>query len=185
MTRMIERRPWLAQGDVFADVPIVLTGVDDRGDVSVTQQRGPALLLTYDCQLDKATRQGVPKVSRLHFAPLIAVATQDASRQSLLRQKSVTPYEAFYLGDCGRPTGEAFILLSEIYSLPAALFAFELRDASAIDPAANTADRYLVLTADDNRIGSLDDDERTLLQDKHNLFWTQRQRVVSEMTATR
>ena len=167
---MREHLPWLSQGDIFTAVPIVTVGLTTAGEIKADAAHGPAVLLDHDCALDKASRAGKPTIQTLHFAPLIAVSSQDDDRQRVLRESRLTPYEVMYLGECGW-FGEAFIVLSHMYPLPTDFFA-----PRAIPwpdhPAAVAEERYCTPSRYDERIGKLDDDQLGMLHRKMNAFWT-------------
>lgn len=167
-------RPWLGQGDIFEQVPIFLAQRDAGGvHVPVPATEGPALLVTFDCVLDKRSRM-TPRVKRFHFLPLVAVAAQPQQRQDLVRANGLTPYELIYVGDIPTLGGEFFAILGEVYSVPAKHFAHELHDYQGQNPASPPGEPNLRLTSGDNRLGSLDTTELDLLRDKWNAYWTQR-----------
>lgn len=169
---MREHLPWFSQGDVLTSVPVISVDLDGTGSVSTRQVVGPALLLTHGCVLDKATRSGRSTIKRLQFVPLISVGQQEPHRQQVLRNDGLTPYEVLYLGDCGS-YGESFVVLSEIFSLPAAVFDVELKDWAG-HAAATAGERYLTPRRNAERIGRLDVPRLELLAYKLIAFWTRR-----------
>ena len=77
--------PWLCQGDLFRDVPIVDCTLQGRATIRPRISNGPALLLTHDCAMDKRTKSGLPRVERLQFAPLKVVSAEQGSRGRTIR----------------------------------------------------------------------------------------------------
>jgi hypothetical protein len=164
--------PWFCQGDVLRSVPILTAVLNQASDVDVRIMRGPAVLLTHGCALDKANRRGRPTAKRLHFAPLVAVSVQDPGKQSVLRAAQLTPYEVMYLGECGE-FGESFIVLSEVYSLPIEFFSPTVR-AWEEHPAAIEGDAYLTPEKNGDRVGRLNEQQVALLLNKMTAYWTRR-----------
>lgn len=161
--------PWLGQGDVFSDVPIVSTALDSSGHVTASLVNGPAILLTHDCTLDKANNRGVPRIERMTFARLRCLSVVDNNRKALLRKNEFEPTEALYVSSVA-PYGEVFLVISESYFIPAAYFA-PARDIFQ-HPEAEEQVPYLHPTQMDTRIGRLEEDELQLLRRKMNGFWT-------------
>lgn len=63
--------PWLGQGDIFANLPIIDVAVTGAGEVQATVIEGPAVLLTHDCDMDKPDNAtGLPRIQRMQFARL-------------------------------------------------------------------------------------------------------------------
>jgi hypothetical protein len=170
---MIHNQAWASQGDVFSEVPngqvILTTGGQLRLPIL---QTNPAILLTFDCVLDKPNRDQSPRIKRLHFLPLCLVSEQDPNLQRALRRATTTPYEFFYLGECGA-LGEVFAPLSEGYSLPAAYFEVKLEPFDR-EPPGSDGELRLTFGAHDTRIGLVEPEKREVLKDKMNAFWTQR-----------
>ena len=146
------------------------------GEVSSTSNVGPALLLTHDCNLDKARPGSQVRIERLQFLPLADMSVLDRSRQGLLRKEELNPPEAFFVGQVGRI--EAFVLLSEAFWLPASYFALRL-EAFADHPEAEPEARRLVAGRHGNRLGQIEAHRRALLHQKIVAFWT-RSAVVHE-----
>lgn len=168
-SRLIAARPWVSQGDVFADVPIVRYGRSALGQVT----NGPSLLLTADCQLDKRTRSGQTKIRTLQFAPLQNVEDLDQNRRALIRRDGLQPPNPFYLGevDTGAGEWEAFVLLDEIYAVPIeSVGAAEMVDHS--EEMEDEDDAWRLHLVDVKRLYSLHDSRRDLLHDKITAFWT-------------
>lgn len=174
---MQEALPWLSQGDVFREVPILRPGLDLSAEVvEIDQSRGPALLITHGCTIDKASNSGRSTNKHLHFLPLISVAQQDPGRQDVLRRNELQPYDVLYLGDCGDPLEESFVSLGEVYYLPVAMFDTDL--ATWPDHAeAEEGIRYCTPRRNADRVGRLDDDQLELFLKKMNIFWTRRMQV--------
>jgi len=165
--------PWLCQGDIFRSVPVLTPRVlSDASVIAVSVEVGPALLVTHGCALDKAN-QGVPRIERLNFLPLLAVEASRPDRQSLLRRGKLQPFEAFYLGDTPE-IGESYCVLSEIYALPASYFQPIMQSFEAHPQAPDDAQDYLMATKNDSRIGRLIESGLALLLDKFNAYWTRR-----------
>lgn len=167
---MREPLPWLAQGDIFADVPIVSPRVAaDSHGLSHGSDHGPAMLITHDCSLDKANGRGRATIRRLFFLPLRAVATLQPDRASMLRHGELAPFESLYLGEVS-DFGETYVVMSEAYYLPAEYFSVELEQFNHLDPKAGA--RRLVATVNCDRAGSVDDLALALFQKKWIAFWT-------------
>lgn len=166
---MRQALPWLSQGDLFNDVPIVLTELDAAAQARARVLHGPAMLLTHDCALDKASNKGVPKIERIAFLPLVLVDLQDANRKALLRRNSLEPFEVLYLANVP-PYGEAFVALSESYYLPARYFA--LHRTTSLHAEAESEMSYSHATQMDTRMGRLEEAELHLLRAKMNGYWT-------------
>jgi hypothetical protein len=163
--------PWLCQGDIFADAPVIDVILSDTNELQVSLPMGPAVLITPDCAMDKPGRSGRPRVERLQFVRLRAVDALPLGQQNSLRgsRSKLGPYEALYLGDVA-DYGESFILLSDSYYLPAAYFALGFEDYS--DHAQGGPDaRYVTLSLHDTRLGCLDTEQVELLRRKLIAFW--------------
>jgi hypothetical protein len=172
-TLLLGPQPWLCQGDIFSDIPLIESGMNESGlDVEVAH--GPALLLTHGCALDKKTRAGAFTVRRLHFLPLRATASLPPEQQSTARRKraEVAPAEVLYLGEVPGLT-EAHVLLSEPFYLPAALFEIEL--APFQQNETDHEEWMLVARAHDSRVARLAPSHVEVLLDKINAYWTRRE----------
>lgn len=163
--------PWLSQGDLFSEVPLVIAHVNERGAVRYVEGTGPALLLTDNCILDKRTRKRqTPKVGRLHVAPVRALADLDLEEDSQRRLLAgeLNPPEPIYL-DLGRD-GQAVALLGETYPIPSEYFGLE-----ATKDDADAGDDYRVMigrTDRDTRSYAMERAEQRLLQEKLAYFWS-------------
>jgi hypothetical protein len=175
-----EHLPWLCQGDIFAEMPIVDTSLAATGDVAVAVIIGPAVLLTHDCDMDKPDRGGAPKVERMQFARLRSVQAQPGNRQHTLRDRraKIAPYEILYLGDVST-FGESFMLLSDPYYVPAAYFRPDFQSYIG-HSEADEVGQYITAQAHDSRVGRLDSFQLALLRQKMPAFWS---RVVEEEPA--
>lgn len=114
MLKLRDNLPWLCQGDIFGNAPIVDVGIAASGEIQATIISGPAVLLTHDCDMDKPNRDGTPRAERLQFVRLRAVDVLPRDRQQTLRatRDRIAPYEVQYLGEISG-FGESFILFSD------------------------------------------------------------------------
>lgn len=153
--KLRDRLPWLCQGDIFANSPIVDVSVTATTEVQAAVISGPAVLLTHDCDMDKPNRDGTPRVERLQFARLRAVDALPVDRQRTLRSSSdkIAPYEVLHLGDVP-DFGESFILFSDPYYFPTVHL--EARFVDYDSDGTQEAGRYLTAQKNDSRIGRLD-----------------------------
>ena len=131
---------------------------------------GPSLLVTHSCNLDKRRGSGEVHITRLQFLPLLDVAAEILERQAAVRRDTLNPPEVLYLG--AMPGAwEAYVLLSEMYTLPAAMFAPRM-ETFAGDHRADPEDpTHLVLGRNADRLGRLSGDRIRILYDKMALFW--------------
>lgn len=171
---MEPNRPWLCQGDLFAEVPICEVSLDSLVGVRYrTRGNGTALLITDDCQLDKRTSKAQkPKVSRLQFVPVRDLVEQQLGHdlERRLRAGEVQPPEVVYLPLSDGLEGVA--LLGEAYHIPASYFSLEVVDFSG-QAGADPEDPFHVCpTRHDSRALTLSNDERRLLQEKMAWYWT-------------
>ena len=168
---MRNHRPWLCQGDIFANAPIVDVTLTVTNGLQLALPTGPAVLLTPDCAMDKPNRRGEPRVELLQFARLRAIDSLPRDRQALLRQKQndLGPFEALYLGELGE-LGESFILLTDPYHLPAQFFALKFEGYSS-HPEAESGARYATPQANDARLCRMDETQVELLRRKMIAFW--------------
>lgn len=174
-TLLLGPQPWLSQGDIFSDIPIIESMMNENGlDVQVAH--GPGLLLTHGCALDKKTGAGVLTVKRLHFLPLRAISSLLPEQQTTARRNpvEVTPPEVLYLGEVPGLT-EAHVLLSEPFYLPAALFDIALVPFRLNDE--DDEERMLVARAHDSRVARLAPSHVEVLLDKMNAYWTRREPI--------
>ncbi len=168
---MEQYKQWLCQGDIFLRAPLAVIynepsaplGVIVEGPTAV-----PALLITNDCEMDKRTRSGRLKVPYLHFLPLHAMLAQDANLQKVLRQEGVNPAGALFVGDVPG-VGDAIVSLAEVTGVPISFFEPRLLRPDFLPEATN--DMYLVIDANDTRIGTLEESRRELLQAKLAAYW--------------
>jgi hypothetical protein len=172
--------PWLCQGDIFADAPVVDVSLTATGGVEATVMTGPAVLLTHDCDMDKPSRSGAPRVERMQFARLRSIEALPADRQRTLRDRrdKIAPYEALYLGEVST-FGESFILLSDPYHMPSAYFGLIFQDYVG-HSEADQIGKYITAQEHDSRVGRLDLSQLALLRQKMTAFWA---RVVEDEPA--
>ena len=163
--------PWLSQGDIFLSVPIVHLRLSGTGLASDLQS-GPGMLVSNDCALDKKTRSGQATIKKLSFLPLRSAAALPADRAALLRRDEIQPYEALYLGRVPS-AGEAYVMVSEVYTLPAEYFGVNISEFNDV-PDAQSVGSYLVATREFERMGRLGTDRLELLKTKWNAHWTRR-----------
>lgn len=165
---------WLSQGDVFKELPYLRAGVADS--VAAAQlDRGPALLVTHDCAIDKKNRRGHSTLEYLTFLPLQDVSALEAvepsrARDLRLHAERDQPYPVLYLGQV-QDVGESYVMLSQPYTLPALLLRAELRDFNAAE-TRGAPDRRIVPGVWDTRVGTLTERALTLLRRKWNAHWT-------------
>jgi hypothetical protein len=165
--------PWLSQGDVFNNVPVIFSRLDVAGRVHFAEEVGPAMLLTEGCALDRRQEGNSSIVRRLQFAPLRAVDSFSPRARELLHQLQINPPEAIYLDDVAGQ--DAVVLLGDAYPIPAAYLRPELRDFSGHQEIAEGTDAMrLVATTDPERICTMGETERLLLHDKMTVYWTYR-----------
>ena len=167
---MRDHLPWLCQGDIFADAPVLAVELANDG-LEVALPMGPTVLLTHDCAMDKPNRTGQPRAERLQFARLRAIDSLPREQQVSLRgnREKVAPYEALYLGEVA-VLGESFILLTDPYYLPAAYFGLMFGDYSD-HPRADSDAQYVTPQTHDTRLGCLDETQIVLLRQKMTAFW--------------
>jgi len=171
--------PWLSQGDVFTSVLIVRAGVAKGAPVAGVD-KGPALLISHGCAIDKKTNSGKSKLEYLSFLPIQDVVALPSERAERLRASSgnVQPYEAMYLGSVPE-VGEGYVTLTQPYTLPAVLLRTELREFTA-EETGDAADHRIVATISDSRAGRLTDEALELFYRKWTSQWTRRDIVVDE-----
>lgn len=163
-------RPWFSQGDVFAAIPQVSAVVSTNSGIEWRSAQGPALLITHGCALDKP-RASRARITSLQFLPLIAVSQQDQNRQAVVRANELEPYEAFYIGDVPG-LADSFVMISEVFSLPAKFFEPELVDYSGHEGVEPDEPPRLTATKNDGRIVRLDERQIDMLHRKIQAFWT-------------
>jgi hypothetical protein len=164
--------PWLCQGDIFRDVPVIDVTLADPSRVEVISRSGPAVLLTHDCAMDKPNRRGEPRVERLQFARLRSIDALPPDKQGSLRGSATSsgPFDVLYVGEIS-DLGESFILLSDPYYLPAAYFALRFDDYTGHPDAGAGSATYAAPGAHDTRLGRLDQAQMDLLRVKMLAFW--------------
>jgi len=167
--------PWLSQGDIFSKVLIAQAGVVDGMAQAVTK-RGPALLMTHGCALDKKRKAAGREVSRLEylsFLPILSVEQLPPERAEPLRtmgnEGQPTPYEALYLGDVPE-VGEAYVALGQPYTVPALFLRTEL-EAFTAEQTGDVAETRVVPTINDERVAMLSPEGLDLLSAKWLAFW--------------
>lgn len=162
-------KPWLCQGDVFASVPLTVSSLDSDGGVRVVVEAGPALLLTHDCQLDKAG------LSRMQFAPLSPAEGSGISPSNLgqLRKGWLTPPEAMWLPDAGNGE-EAVALLGQAFMIPAGYFDLAVEDFSDHLQHDPEWPMHAKVRREerDTRAATMSADEAQLLRCKMSAYWT-------------
>ncbi|MDX6744982.1 hypothetical protein [Actinocorallia sp. A-T 12471] len=165
--------PWLCQGDIFSDAPIVDIAAQGTGGLEASLIYGPAILITHDCAMDKPDKDGNPRVQHFQLVRLRSMSALPQDRRGNLKggRAKVPPFEAMYVGDVG-DLGESFILLSDPYFLPAGYFApgfVDYRGHAEADPQVTN---YITPLLNDSRIGRLEEDQIQLLRRKIIAFWT-------------
>jgi hypothetical protein len=164
--------PWLGQGDIFAEVPIIISELDQAREVVVRQEPGPAILLTHDCAMDKPDRNGNPRVETLQFASLKTFSALSSDRQINLRGQATAlmPFDALYVGQIP-DFGETFFVLADTFCLPSTFFSLEFSDYGGHEHADDNIANYVVSRAKDTRIGRLDQSQLDLLRRKLPAYW--------------
>jgi hypothetical protein len=169
-----EIKPWLRQGDVFEEMPLVTVRfAAERLDF--VPGIGAAVLLTEGCVLDKGrtSRSGAYRPTRLQFAPLYPAAKAAAlgdDRLRRLRARELKPPEFIYVDDVGDGQ-ECFALLGEAFPVLSAFFDIELRDYTN-DPESDPDDPFHACPkVNDTRTCSMSADDRLLLQRKMAFYW--------------
>ena len=171
--------PWLSQGDVFEQVPLISVSFN-AGELSAKILRGPAMLITHDCALDK--RSGTPpraKVSRLHLARVLSTMSLAKDKQKELRSRwdRIDPSEIMYLGWLSE-FGECYADLSDLSAVPSEFFEVQL---ASVEVAAGEGDLRLVASASHARVGSMSRESRELLTSKLMKYWTRLKRITPNL----
>ena len=100
--------PWLCQGDIFEQVPIITFGRNEAGTYNFKSDFGAALLLTENCQLDKPHQAGEQlRISFFQFAPIVPFKTSNISasiRGQLRSQRHTNPTGLVHIADVGDGT---------------------------------------------------------------------------------
>ncbi len=170
---MDQAAPWLSQGDIFSSAPI-LDVVIDSGVATAAMPMGPAVLLTHDCAMDKAKRDGRPRAEFLQFAALRSLADALSTEQAgnLRRARDgVAPFDFLYIGPVGQ-LGESFLLLSDPYYLPMTYFDVMCREYEGQVAVDGSSELRAAAGQHDTRIGRLSADRVELLRRKMIAFWT-------------
>lgn len=161
---------WLNQGDIFKSVPIVRGGAESKQ----AMRRGPAMLVSHGCVLDKTTRNGRPSCEYLSFAPIQSVealAADNLGKANDLRgrgtSRAVAPYTAQYLGDL-EGLGEAYAALNQPFTLPAVLFQTSL---VMVDRGDGREEPRLTIDFNDTRIAQLMPEDLDLFRAKWAACW--------------
>jgi hypothetical protein len=166
--------PWLNQGDIFGEVPVVSVELNPAGDVRAYCSPGPAVLLTHDCAMDKPDNAtGLPRVERLQFARLRAITALPADQQASLRgaSKKIGPFDSLHLGEIPQ-FGETFMFLTDPYYLPARYFDLALLAHSDHPEAETRSAEYATPRRHDTRIGRIDEEQLDRLRHKMLAYWT-------------
>jgi hypothetical protein len=170
MLKLRDHLPWLCQGDIFENAPVVDVSIAVTGEVQAAAISGPAVLLTHDCDMDKPNRDGTPRVERLQFARLRAVDALPRDRQQTLRstRDKIAPYEVLYLGEVP-DFGKSFILFSDPYYFPT----IHLEPSFVEYGSTGTQEggRYLTAQKNDSRIGRIEAHQLALMRQKMSAFW--------------
>ncbi len=166
LTRPPER--WVSQGDIFSDVPLL--SFENSALPTPMLSRGPAMLITHGCALDKKTRTGQSTIQRLHFLPVrsLTIYPSDQRRQLVASASKIQPFEVIYLGEIGEH-GEVIAILSEPVTVPASFFALGL----TLPEGSEEGEERLTLMSDtETRIATLTNEHSRLLSLKLNAYWT-------------
>lgn len=166
--------PWLSQGDIFGEIPVVGVELDPAGDVRAQCSPGPAVLLTHDCAMDKQDKvTGLPRVKRLQFARLRSITALPADQQASLRgaSKKTGPFDILHLGEMPQ-FGETFMFLTDPYYLPAQYFNLVLLAHSDHSEAGTRNAKYITPQRHDTRIGRIDEEQLDRLRHKMLAYWT-------------
>lgn len=167
---------WLGQGDVFREVAISRIGVADSV-AKADLDRGPAMLMTPDCILDKKERvnhREVAQIEFLTFLPIRGFSQMNTDRGRTLREKGaaleLAPYAALYLGEVDG-IGDCWASLAHPYTIPAPLLGTELQAFTA-EQTGDRAEKRLVASIGDTRVGKLSPEGSKLLGNKWMALWT-------------
>lgn len=171
--RLVRHHDWLSQGDVFSSIPIGWIGIEDSVPVQAID-RGPALLVTAGCVIDKKTGSGRSTLEYLTFLPLRNLAEFDSSKADNARRSAdkLTPYGVLYLGSMG--DAEYVAPLAQPFTFPAMLLRPDLRtfDESATgEPDYRGSNTRLCPTVNDTRVGCLAPSVLKLFRSKWAAFF--------------
>lgn len=162
-------QPWLSQGDIFQSVMIVRAGISNAVVVQAVE-RGPAILVSHGCAIDKKNKDGSLKTEYLSFLPLQSAQLLQPDPLATLRANRQGPYEALYLGEVPQ-IGESYAMLTQPYTLPIALFQPVLRTFTA-EETGSEEDQRVTLTQHATRVASLTEPQLELLLTKWSIQWT-------------
>jgi hypothetical protein len=170
-------RRFARQGDILRSVPLIeLAVADGRLHLNAGEGTfGPALLLSHDCIMAK--RRGKPEnrnpqIQRLQWLPLRDLGEQPVDKQRVARRGAEEPFELFYLGEVSGLDWEAYVVLSDLLSLPAELMEPTIEDVSG-DPEADPEDpNHMVFNRYQETLAALDEAEKQHLYTKMSLFWS-------------
>lgn len=156
--------PYFRQGDLFEAVPAPVLDVD-RGDDQWSTLLVSALLVSWDCIIDKRSRRGVPSVEAFQFLPARRLdLLNDSNREALLVRRELQPPAGFLVGR-GTNGVDYYCQLSEIFSVPSKYFEpFSWTELSEVD--------WRLSAPHVQRLGTLDDHGFHLLHEKLTLFLT-------------
>lgn len=174
---LVKCDPWFSQGDVFTQIPVWQAGMLSQQTIG----RGPAMLVTRSCDLDKAKNNGLPMIEFMNFLPLQsfpALRDENPNKAAELKRRALegldTPYSVLYLGDVPQ-IGECYAPLTQPYSLPAELFRVSIQnftEAETGDHDPEADHRRLMAGANDTRVGRLGDRLASLFHRKWIIHWT-------------
>lgn len=155
--RFVAHHDWLSQGDLFASIPIGWIGVENSAPVQKID-RGPALLVTAGCVIDKKTRAGRSSLEYLTFLPLRNLAQFDASKAGDARRSAdeLRPYGVLYVGFMG--DSEYVAPLAQPFTFPALLLRpdlVEYEESATGEPDIRGSNTRLRPTVNDTRVGRL------------------------------
>lgn len=164
---------WLSQGDIFESVLVTRVGVAN-GIAAQAPGRGPALLVSHGCAIDKKTRAGTSRLEYVSFLPIQDVDGLEPQQADQLRRMKDTPqpYEVMYLGELPG-IGEGYLSLTQPFTLPAVMLRTELKDFTA-EETGDEADRRIVPTIGDTRVAKLSEAGIDLFHHKWIAQWTRK-----------
>jgi hypothetical protein len=168
-TSVVPSGPWLSQGDVFRSV-LIGRVVIAKSQPAGRLDRGPAMLVTADCVLDKKTGRGRSTVEYLNFVPLQDVKALDPGRARNLRDSAgeLAPYAMLYIGEV-EGVGESYAPLAQVFTLPALFLRTELHaytQEETGEPDVLGSNTRLRASMGDTRVGRVDGVTLRLLKRK-------------------
>lgn len=163
---------WLAQGDIFTNVPILDSFLDDAGQVVPRVEYGPAVLLTHDCAMDKPDSDGRPRIDEVHFTRLYSMQVLDEQRRRTLVGQALHlyPLDALYLGEIGQ-YGACFVAMNDICCVPAGYLGLDFHTYTGHSDVRD-GERLVTAGQNDSRIGRIDEAQLELLRRKFIGYWT-------------